>query len=242
MAENKQETTNRSTTGSSESAAESTDVNTESGRMHDPEWNELNQLTLSVMSNRNRYDKYKKIVANTSDTVIETFNKEKAYYKPRILAMTRDLFDERCENEDINRAHEEYLKYCIDYLKWCDITEMVGNDTRSEVREDVAIARQELQRKIVETPLIIPEVETGPAGHEPEPEPEPTPAPAPAPAPESTITGRIMSFANKMCIRKKTMDDFIVMKPIPGNSDEEINARLPKIRDYQNEIMKRSSA
>jgi len=45
-----------------------------------------------------------------------------------------------------------------------------------------------------------------------------------------------------MCIRKKTMDDFIVMKPIPGNSDEEINARLPKIRDYQTEIMKRSSA
>jgi len=228
MAEIKQETPNGTI---SESAAESNNDNTESGRMHDPEWNELNQLTLSVMSNRNRYDKYKKIVANTSDTVIETFNKEKAYYKPRILAMTRDLFDERCENEDINRAHEEYLKYCIDYLKWSDITEMVGNDNRSEVREDVAIARQELQRKIVETPLIEPEVET-----------EPEPSPAPAPAPESTITGRIMSFANKMCIRKKTMDDFIVMKPIPGNSDEEINARLPKIRDYQTEIMKRSSA
>jgi len=228
MAEIKQETPNGTI---SESAAESNNDNTESGRMHDPEWNELNQLTLSVMSNRNRYDKYKKIVANTSDTVIETFNKEKAYYKPRILAMTRDLFDERCENEDINRAHEDYLKYCIDYLKWSDITEMVGNDNRSEVREDVAIARQELQRKIVETPLIEPEVET-----------EPEPSPAPAPAPESTITGRIMSFANKMCIRKKTMDDFIVMKPIPGNSDEEINARLPKIRDYQTEIMKRSSA
>ena len=26
----------------------------------DPEWNELNQLTLSVMANRNLYDKYKK--------------------------------------------------------------------------------------------------------------------------------------------------------------------------------------
>lgn len=233
MAELKQEMPNGTI---SESAAESNDDNTESNRIHDPEWSELNQLTLSVMSNRNRYDKYKKIVANTSDTVIETFNKEKAYYKPRILAMTRDLFDERCENEDINRAHEEYVKSCIEYLKWCDITEMVGNDNRSEVREDVANARQELQRKIVETQSIEPDVETGPA------EPEPEPELSPALAPESTITGRIMSFANKMCIRKKTMDDFIVMKPIPGNSDEEINARLPKIRDYQNEIMKRSSA
>lgn len=235
MAENKQGTTNRSTTGSTSGSTELTnDDNTESSRIQDPEWNELNQLTLSVMSNRNRYDKYKKIVANTNDTIIETFNKEKAYYKPRILAMTHDLFDERCENEDINRAHEDYLKYCIDFLKWCDITEMVGNDNRSEVREDVAIARQDLQRKIVETQSIEPDVETGPA--------EPEPELSPALAPESTITGRIMSFANKMCIRKKTMDDFIVMKPIPGNSDEEINARLPKIRDYQNEIMKRSSA
>lgn len=230
MAENKQETPNGTI---SESAAESTDVNTESGRMHDSEWNELNQLTLSVMSNRNRYDKYKKIVANTSDSVIETFNKEKSYYKSRILAMTRDLFDERCENEDVNREHEGYLKCCIEYLKWCDITEMVGNDNRSEVREDITNARQELQRKIIETPLILQmkdepnesKVESGPA-----------------PAPESIITGQIMSFANKMCIRKKTMDDFIVMKHIPGNSDEEINARLPKIRDYQNEINKRSSA
>jgi hypothetical protein len=42
-----------------------------------------------------------------------------------------------------------------------------------------------------------------------------------------------------MCIRKKTMDDFIVMKPIPGNTDEDIKARLPKIRDYRQEITMR---
>jgi hypothetical protein len=42
-----------------------------------------------------------------------------------------------------------------------------------------------------------------------------------------------------MCIRKKTMDDFIVMKPIPGNTDEDIKARLPKIRDYHQEITMR---
>jgi hypothetical protein len=185
------------------------------------------------MSNRNRYDKYIKIAANTSDTLLEQFCKEKTYYKERIMVMTRDLFDERCENEDINRAHEEYLKYCIDYLKWCDITEMVGDDQRTEVKDDLQNARQELQRKIVETPLIL-QTEEEPNQSEPDS--------VTAPVQETTITGRIMSFANKMCIRKKTMDDFIVMKPIPGNSDEEINARLPKIRDYQNEIMKRASA
>ena len=223
------------------------------------EWDVLSDLTLSVMSNRNRYDKYKKKVANTSDTLIEQFSKEKAYYKERILAMTRDLFDERCENDDINRAHEEYLKSCIEYLKWSDITEMVEQDQRTEVKEDIQTARQELHKKIQET-----SVARTTDSRSPSPSPGPDPAPNPSPDPEddertsliphavpapssavsatSTFTGKIMSFANKMCIRKKTMDDFIVMKPIPGNSDQEINARLPKVRDYQNEIMKRASA
>ena len=225
----------------------------DSKKMHDNinrvdrDWNELNELTLSVMANRNRYDKYKKTVANASDALIEQFCKEKMYYKERIMAMTRDLFDERCENDDINRAHEEYVKSCIEYLKWCDITEMVGEDQRSEVKEDVQHARRELHEKIQETPLILQTEELNETTVETktdtktETETKTEPA-APAPETNSTITGRIMSFANKMCIRKKTMDDFIVMKPIPGNTDEEINARLPKVRDYQHEIMKRASA
>jgi hypothetical protein len=205
----------------------------------DRDWNELNELTLSVMANRNRYDKYKKTVANTSDTLIEQFCKEKTYYKERIMTMTRDLFDERCENDDINRAHEEYLKSCIQYLKWSDITEMVEQDQRTEVKEDIQHARKELQEKIQETPLILQSDE--PVITEPDDD-DPTTPPHPSPSGNSTITDRIMSFANKMCIRKKTMDDFIVMKPIPGNTDEEINARLPKVRDYEHEIMKRASA
>lgn len=211
------------------------------------EWDVLSQLTLSVMSNRNRYDKYKKKVANTSDTLIEQFSKEKAYYKERILAMTCDLFDERCENDDINHAHEEYLKSCIEYLKWSDITEMVEQDQRTEVKEDIQTVRQELHKKIQET-SVAPTTDSRSPSPAPEDDeqtsliPHAAPAPSSAVSATSTFTGKIMSFANKMCIRKKTMDDFIVMKPIPGNSDQEINARLPKVRDYQNEIMKRASA
>ena len=37
-------------------------------------------------------------------------------------------------------------------------------------------------------------------------------------------------------MRKKTIDDFIVLKP---REDVDINARLPKVRDYQSEITKR---
>ena len=208
------------------------------------DWNELNELTLSVMSNRTRYDKYKKTVANTSDILLELFCKEKAYYKDRILAMTRGLFDERCENDDLNRAHEEYIKSCIEYLKWCDITEMVEQDKRTEVRDDVNQARKDLQKKIQDTPSPSP----SPSPHISSPSPPTPPAPSssPSPPPERTnatrgMSDRIMSFANKMCIRKKTMDDFIVMKPIHGNTNEDIKARLPKVRDYHSEIFKRAS-
>lgn len=196
------------------------------------EWSDFNELTLTVMANRNRYDKYKKSMANTSDALAELFCKEKTYYKDRILAMTRGLFDEGCENDEINRAHQEYLKSCIEYLKWNDITDMVGDDTRTEESryDDVACARHEIQRKIQETTVA-------PSAPVPVSEPVPAPASPPAPAPNNTM----LSFANKLCIRKKTMDDFIVLKPSVGNTDEEIKARLPKVRDYHNVIMNRAN-
>ena len=204
-------------------------------------WNELNEMTLSVMANRTRYDRYKKTVANTSDAVADNFCKEKTYYKERILAMTSGLFDERCENDDINRAHQEYIKSCIEYLKWNDVTEMVGEDTRSCVREDIASARQELQKKIQET-AIPAAAAAADARDDDDGDETDTGATETATATHQFQNDRIMSLANKMCIRKKTIDDFIVLKPSAGNTDEEINARLPKIRDYNSEIMKRADA
>jgi len=182
------------------------------------DWNdELNELTLSVMANRTKYDRCKKTLANTSDAVQETFRKEKLYYKERILNMTRDLFHERCENDTINDAHQEYIKACVEYLKWNDITDMVGDD-----------ARNELQEKIMKTRSPSP----------PPPLPPPlSPPPPSSPPPSSSSMNNIVSFANKMCMRKKTIDNFIVLKP--REDTEDINARLPKVRDYQSEITKR---
>jgi len=187
-------------------------------------WNEFNELTLSVMANRNKYDKCKKSLANTSDALHEAFRKEKMYYKDRILNMTRGLFHERCENDEINRAHQEYLKSCIEYLKWNDITDMVGED-----------ARNELQQKIQLTTII--DDDDRPQS----PPPSPPPPPPPPPPPQPLSSSHIMSIANKMCIRKKTIDDFIVLKPAINQTDEHINARLPKVRDYHGEIMKRAT-
>ena len=132
--------------------------------------------------------------------------------------MTRDLFHERCENDTINDAHQEYIKACVEYLKWNDITDMVGDDARNELQEKIMKARSP----------------------SPSPSPSqssPSSSPPSSPPPSSSSMNNIMSFANKMCMRKKTIDDFIVLKP--REDAEDINARLPKVRDYQSEITKR---
>ena len=223
-------------------------------------WNEFDEFTLSVMSNRNHYDKYLKAKTN-AQTLADIFRREQVYYKERILDMTRDLFDGECGDNDVNESYHAYMKCCIRYLKWKDVTEMIQKekyaasksspelkgaasksspelkgaaegDTELEgTAEDtdaVNNARQELDKRIQEAPLPAPEA--------PAAQSEPEPAPA---APRYIEDNKaLISFANKMCIRKKTMDDFIVMKPAPVAS----SVNLPQIRDYHDEIAKRSEA
>jgi hypothetical protein len=206
---------------------------------------ELNEFTLSIMANRNKYDKYKKSIdsASSEEAANEIFRKEKMYYKERILHMTRDLFNERCENDDINRGHHEYIKSCIEYLKWNDITDMIEEDTRSEVRADenpnnsknIFRSRNELRDKIQTMVDIISDdsnAENDAIDNGDDDLTHPSSSAA-------THISSLLSIANKMCIRKKTIDDFIVFKPV--NNDDDIKAKLPKVRDYHNEIMKRAS-
>jgi hypothetical protein len=211
-------------------------------------WNEFNELTLSVMANRTKYDKCKKTLANTTDALNETFRKEKLYYKERILNMTRDLFHEQCENETLNSEHREYLKSCIDYLKWNDITDMVDNDKRNEVRntsnkkedEDIVAdelvhARRALQEKI-DAITVVEECNDFESDETLSEEVEEHRSISPPS--KQAMMKNVMSIANKMCIRKKTIDDFIVLKPSMNQTDEQMNARLPKVRDYHGEITK----
>ena len=205
-----------------------------------PTWNEFDEFTLSVMSNRNHYDKYLKAKTN-AQTLADIFRKEQTYYKERIIDMTRDLFGGQgamCADSDVNESYHAYMKCCIRYLKWKDVTEMIqkekyaaesGPDT--DEAEAVSNARQELDKRIQDAPVPIP-TEPAPAA----PEPEPAPAAEPA-IPVGYEKDRLISFANKMCIRKRTMDEFIKIKPAPVVS----SLKLPQIRDYHNEIDKRAN-
>ena len=140
------------------------------------------------------------------------------------------------------------MKCCIRYLKWKDVTEMIqkekyATDDAATADDDAVInARQELDKRIQDT--LFPEPASAAAAAAAAAAIEPTSADAAADDDDNAIEpprynekDKLISFANKMCIRKKTMDDFIIMKPAPATS----SANLPQIRDYHDEIAKRTN-
>lgn len=208
--------------------------------------NEFDEFTLSVMSNRNHYGKYLKTNTN-AQMLADIFKKEKMYYNERIIELTRDLIAHgddgmRCTDNDVNESHHEYMKCCIRYLKWNDVTDMIQKDKYASDAdadaedESVSNARQELDKRIQETSLSV---------SEPRPDSSPSSPSAPSSSPSAPSSPPrynqekgLISFANKMCIRKKTMDDFIKIIPSPSSSSSS-SSNLPQIRDYHDEIAKR---
>ena len=206
--------------------------------------NEFDEFTLSVMSNRNHYGKYLKTNTN-AQMLADIFRKEKMYYNERIIELTRDLIAHeddggRCTDNDVNESHREYMKCCIRYLKWKDVTDMIqkekyASDADADAAADdetVSNARQELDKRIQETPLHDSSSPSSPSSPPPSP-------PSPPSPPRYNQEKGLISFANKMCIRKKTMDDFI--KIIPASSSSS-SLNLPQIRDYHDEIAKLSES
>ena len=123
-------------------AADTTDAGTE--------WNEFDEYTLTLMSNRTHYTKYIKAkVGPNGDTVKQdvnvndghsihyatTFRKERKYYKKRILALTKDLFNKKCEDKDRVDPFNEYLRCCIKYLKFKDISDIIQKENNGFVKD-----------------------------------------------------------------------------------------------------------
>ena len=145
-------------------AATTTDAGTE--------WNEFDEYTLTLMSNRTHYKKYIKAkVGPNGDTVKQdvnvndghsihyatTFRKERKYYKKRILALTKDLFNKKCEEKDIVDPFNEYLRCCIKYLKFKDISDIIQKENNGFVKDkeskeltDISVvnAQSELDKRI----------------------------------------------------------------------------------------------
>ena len=131
-------------------------------------WNDFDEYTLTLMSNRTQYRKYIKAkVGPNGETVKQdvnvsdghsihyatTFRKERKYYKKRILALTKDLYNKKCEDKDIVDPFNEYLKCCIKYLKFKDISDIIQKENNGYVKDNnknssFVNAQAELEKRI----------------------------------------------------------------------------------------------
>ena len=128
-------------------------------------WNDFDEYTLTLMSNRSHYGKYIKAKVGPNGETVKhdvsvndghsihyatTFKKEKKYYKKRIIALTKDLYNKKFEDDkDITEPFNEYLKRCIKYLKFKDVSDMIQNDYK-DINSEIELkrAQSELNKRI----------------------------------------------------------------------------------------------
>lgn len=88
--------------------------------------NIVDQITLECLMNK---DLYHKLVSNKK--IVQDKNKDKKFYKKRIIALTKELFNnEKMDNlmQDVNFAFENYVKTCIRHFKITDESDIIQQD------------------------------------------------------------------------------------------------------------------
>jgi hypothetical protein len=133
-------------------------------------WNDLDEYTLTLMSNKSHYKKYISAKIGPNGEVVKgelndghsihydtTFRKEKKYYKKRVIALTKDLINKKCDDKEILDPFQEYLKCCIKYLKFKDIADMIQseNHTSMNVAANSASCRLDISSSIVNAQAIL---------------------------------------------------------------------------------------
>jgi hypothetical protein len=80
-------------------------------------------MTAEYMMNRTQYDKLMRH-ENEEDMHAE-FRKDRRFYKKRIFALTRDLFNKKTRDVEIVAPFNAYIKECIKYLKFKDMSDII---------------------------------------------------------------------------------------------------------------------
>lgn len=80
-------------------------------------------MTAEYMMNRTQYDKLMRH-ENEEDMHVE-FRKDRRFYKKRIFALTRDLFNKKTRDVEIVAPFNAYIKECIKYLKFKDMSDII---------------------------------------------------------------------------------------------------------------------
>ena len=99
---------------------------------------EINSITLDYFTNKSQYAN---LLKKKDYYQSKQFNSDKKFYKKRILDLSKRLFRDEIENEQLVSGFHNYIKLCIDYLKVLDTRDLLqekyaDSDEHNEDNED----------------------------------------------------------------------------------------------------------
>tara|TARA_Y100000389_G_C17364916_1_gene465759 strand:+ start:568 stop:1080 length:513 start_codon:yes stop_codon:yes gene_type:complete len=104
--------------------------------------NNINKATLTYLTNP-----LYQHVNNNKVTNNKNYSKEeKKFYKKRILSLTRDMFKNQFENENLKKSFELYLSNLIEHFKTIDKKDIIQEDYleyNEENNDDIIITNTE---------------------------------------------------------------------------------------------------
>ena len=87
-------------------------------------FDQMTEMTLGYLTNRKIYEKLSK-----HPLLVESYNKDKIFYKKRIHNLHRNLMnDNQIYPDFLQKAFDNYMKLSIEYFKMIDHTDIIQED------------------------------------------------------------------------------------------------------------------
>jgi len=88
----------------------------------------VNNITIDCLMNTSRYNKCKEYLLNSKNL---EFNRDKKFYRKRIISLTKELFHNNEEYENLIAIFNSYIKQLIIYFKEIDRKDIIQCDYNS---------------------------------------------------------------------------------------------------------------
>jgi hypothetical protein len=102
--------------------------------------NDIDSLSLEYFVNKNHIS----VLNKNEEIKSKTFEKEKKFYKKRIIDLTKNLFRDEITDSSLKNCFNTYIKTSINYLNFLDRIEVIqGNKPEDEIKIDTNLENKE---------------------------------------------------------------------------------------------------
>ena len=94
--------------------------------MEEEPFSKMTEITIEYLTNKKIYEK---LIQSKNPILIESYNKDKKFYKKRIHNLHRNLMNEKqIYPEFLQKAFDNYMKLSIEYFKMIDENDILQED------------------------------------------------------------------------------------------------------------------